>query len=215
MADFDGLIGDARGFLTQLAANNNRDWWQDNKARYDAQLRAPALALLDRMQPVLAGVSGTEVAPKLFRPHRDVRFSKDKTPYNTHLHMMWRLETGARQDPVFFFGVGLDYISAGAGMMGFDKAVLVDWRKFVDLDTARIMGTVTGLEAQGVRFREPALKRVPPPYDKEHAAERLLRMKGMVGSVDLPATGPLEALLGDAFKLLWPLNEMLVSVAEA
>ncbi len=215
MSDFDNLIGDARGFLTQLAANNNRDWWQDNKATYDSKLKAPALALLDQMQPKLAALSGLEVTPKLFRPHRDVRFSKDKTPYNTHLHMMWSLATGARQDMVFFFGVGLDYVTAGAGTMGFDKPVLVDWRKFVDLDTDRIMGVVTGLEGKGVQFREPALKRVPPPYDKDHPAERLLRMKGVVGSVALPPEGPLETQLEEAFALLWPLNEMLIGVAEA
>ncbi|MEY1556201.1 TIGR02453 family protein [Yoonia sp. R2331] len=215
MSELNSLIGDARDFLGQLAQNNSRDWWQDNKATYDAKLKTPALALLDQMQPKLKALSGLEAVPKLFRPHRDVRFSKDKTPYTTHLHMLWRLDTGARQDAVFFFGVGLDYITAGAGMMGFDKAVLADWRKFVDLDTDRIAGVVTGLERKGVHFRDPELKRVPPPFDKDHAGARLLRMKGVVGHLDLPESGPLEAQLTKAFTTLWPLNEMLIGIAEA
>ncbi len=215
MSEFDNLIGDARSFLSALAQNNTRDWWQENKATYDAKLKAPSLALLDAMAPKIAALSDLEVTGKLFRPHRDVRFSKDKTPYNTHLHMMWTLATGARQDMVFFFGVGLDYVSAGAGTMGFEKDVLSDWRKFVDLDTDRMMAIVADVEAKGGRLREPALKRVPSPYDKDHRAERLLRMKGVVASKEISETGPLEPALLSAFEDLWPLNALLISVAEA
>ena len=209
------LIPDARRFLNDLAGNNSRDWWQDHKATYETQLKAPALALLDQMTPKIAALTDCAVTPKLFRPHRDVRFSRDKTPYNTHLHMMWSLDTGARQDAVFFFGVGLDYVTAGAGMMGFDKPVLVDWRTFVDLDTDRILGVVDRLAAQGVHLREPALKRVPSPYDKDHRAGHLLRMKGLVGSMALTDTEPPMAQLDSAFDVLWPLNQMLIGVAEA
>ena len=116
MAD---LITDARAFLTRLNRNNTRDWWQAHKAEYDTGLRDPALALLDKMAPQLARLAGHDITTKLFRPHRDVRFSKDKTPYQTHLHMMWQIESEARQNPVFFFGIGLDYVTAGAGIMGY------------------------------------------------------------------------------------------------
>ncbi len=215
MPNHDTLITDARAFLGDLAANNSRDWWQDNKATYDDRLKAPALALLDKLTPPLAKLSGHAIKPKLFRPHRDVRFSKDKTPYNTHLHMMWQLEGDAPQLPVFFFGIGLDYITTGAGMMGFDKPVLANWRKMLDLDTDRIMGIVTVVEDQGFALRDPALKRVPSPYDQDHPAGRLLRMKGVVAGKELAADGPLPDRIMDNFRTLWPLNEMLISIAEA
>ncbi len=215
MSDFDTLISDARGFLGNLAQNNTRDWWQDNKDTYDTRLKAPALALLDEMQPKLARLTDLEVSTKLFRPHRDVRFSKDKTPYTTHLHMMWGLTSGARQSPVFFFGIGQDYVTAGAGMMGFDKPVLQDWRKFVDLDTDRVTAIFDATRAAGFGFREPDLKRVPPPYDKEHPAAELLRMKGVTASKGLDADKPLVPQIEAAFEALWPLNQLLIQVAEA
>ncbi|MBT8410855.1 MAG: DUF2461 domain-containing protein [Octadecabacter sp.] len=86
---FSTLIADAQTFLRSLAQNNSRDWFHANKPRYDSALRDPALALLDEMTPRLATLTGYAITPKLFRPHRDVRFSKNKTPYKTHLHMMW------------------------------------------------------------------------------------------------------------------------------
>jgi uncharacterized protein (TIGR02453 family) len=215
MTRSDPIITNARSFLQDLNANNNRDWWQEHKAIYDTQLKAPALALMDDLCAPLQQLTGVPVVPKLFRPHRDVRFSKDKTPYNTHLHMMWQVAADAPQNPVFFFGIGLDYVTAGAGMMGFDKPVLSNWRKMVDLDTARIAGLIARIEDQGFGLREPALKRVPSPFGQDHAAARLLRMKGVVASRELAGKGPLQKQLEDSFASLWPLNNLLISIAEA
>ena len=215
MPSYANLIKDAQKFYAALDQNNTRDWWLENKGTYDSDLKAPALALLDEMAPAIEKVAGCPVKPKLFRPHRDVRFSKDETPYNTHLHMMWGMEAGAPQNPVFFFGIGLDYVTAGAGLMGFDKPVLENWRRFVDLDTDRVTGIVEELKSKGYGFREPALKRIPSPFDKDHPAGDLLRMKGIVTSRDLGKPKDLPAALKDAFADLAPLNALLVQVAEA
>lgn len=215
MADTSSLIADARQFYGTLAGHNNRDWWLANKGTYDKALKAPALALLEDLTAPLATLADAPVKGKLFRPHRDVRFSKDKTPYNTHLHMMWGIETEARQSPVFFFGIGLDYVTVGAGIMEFDKAVLEDWRKFVDLDTQRIMGIVDGLQASGYGLREPALKRVPAGFASDHPAAQLLRMKGLVASREVTQTGGLSNVVLGHFKALWPLNDLLIQIAES
>jgi uncharacterized protein (TIGR02453 family) len=215
MTQFDPFIANAQAFLHDLKANNTRDWWQAHKAIYDDQLKTPALALMDAVCGPLQKLTGVPALPKLFRPHRDVRFSKDKTPYTTHLHMMWQIAAEAPQNPVFFFGIGLDYVTTGAGMMGFDKPVLSNWRKMVDLDTDRITGIIAGVEAQGFDLREPTLKRVPSPYEADHTAARLLRMKGVVASRELTGEGPLTKRLEDRFTNLWPLNDLLISIAEA
>lgn len=211
----DSLIADARAFLPRLAAHNTREWWADHKAEYDRALKAPALALLEEIRPHLTALTELPVKTKLFRPHRDVRFSKDKTPFTTHLHMMWQIETGARQDVVFFFGIGLDYITAGAGMMAFDKAVLVDWRKFADLDADRLLAVLDGVIAKGAHLNEPELKRVPPPHDPGHKAAHLLRMKGLRAQCALPLDATLPDDLMARFSDLWPLNQLLIQVAEA
>ena len=213
MAAYDGLIGTARGFLAELDANMSRDWFEAEKPRYETGLKRPALALLDDLAPRLAALTGETVTTKLFRPHRDVRFSKDKTPYTTHLHMMWALESEARQSPVFFFGIGLDYVTAGAGMMGFDKPVLEDWRKVVDLDTGRIQAVLAAAEADGFRRREPDLKRVPAPYPADHPAGDLLRLKGLTLSHELGVAAVLPEDLMAAFEALWPVNALLLEVA--
>lgn len=215
MDHFATLTTDARAFFKALNLQNTRDWWLENKANYDEKLKAPALVLLDQLTPELEKLTGEKITTKLFRPHRDVRFSKDKTPYNTHLHMMWQLQSTAPQNPVFFFGVGLDYITAGAGIMGFDKSVLVNWRKMVDLDTDRILRIVSDVQGEGFALREPALKRVPQPFPADHRAALLLRMKGCVASTELSPGTQLPDQLMQAFRNVWPLNALLLSIAEA
>ena len=215
MSDYATLVTDAVAFYDRLAANNTKAWWQDNKATYDTKLKAPALSLLEDISGPLQKLTDHPVTPKLFRPHRDVRFSRDKTPYNTHLHMMWALNTDAPQNPVFFFGIGRDYVTTGAGIMVFDKPVLTNWRKMVDLDTDRILQITGDVVARGFGLREPALKRVPPPYDKNHAAAELLRMKGIVASRNVAGKGPLTKQIMSAFEDAWPLNALLISIAEA
>ncbi len=80
-------------FLRALAKNNNKDWFTEHKAEYEAQLKAPCLAFIADLAAPLAKISPQFVAsPKpvggsLFRIYRDARFSKDKTPYKTHAGM--------------------------------------------------------------------------------------------------------------------------------
>ncbi len=211
---FDTLIPDAQTFVRALARDNTRDWFLAHKADYDAKLRAPALALLDALTPKLVELSGCPVVPKLFRANRDVRFSKDKTPYKTHLHMMWTIETGTRQNPVMFFGIDPDSVTVGTGMMEFSKEVLADWRKMVDLDGAYITQKLSLVTDKGYTPWEPKLKRVPSPFDKDHAHGDLLRQKGLVVTGTPPLTGDLVADLDAAFTDLWPLSDMLIGVAE-
>lgn len=171
---FETLVPDARAFLRDLAANNTREWFTENKARYEDQLKTPALALLDVLSADLGKLSEEPVKTKLFRPHRDVRFSKDKTPYHTHLHMLW---SGGGMN--WFLGIAPDYISAGAGVFAFDKAMLPLWRELVDRDGHKMAPALAALQAKGARLGEPELKRVPAPFDKDHPHGDLLRRKGL------------------------------------
>jgi len=211
---FDTLIKDAQTFVRALARDNTRDWFQAHKADYDTKLRDPAKELLDEMSPKLATLTGCTVTPKLFRIHRDVRFSKDKTPYNTHLHMMWTVDSGTRQNPVFLFGINQSDVTVGTGMMEFTKDVLMDWRKMVDLDGDHLMRRISAVTEQGYTLWAPKLKRIPPPFDKDHPHGALLRHKGIVATGQLDATGDLIAPISAAFEHLWPLSDMLIGIAE-
>ncbi|MEX0350238.1 MAG: TIGR02453 family protein [Paracoccaceae bacterium] len=179
---FAQLVPDAGRFLSQLAANNDRDWFQEHKPTYEDKLKAPAMGLLD----VIAAHLGPGTETKLFRPHRDIRFSKDKTPYHTHLHMLWSLPSDSKPRPALFFGIGLNYVSVGAGIMGFDKTALPVWRAAIDGDRgAALQAEIDKLTAGGLRVGEPELKRVPAPYDKDHPQGALLRRKALTVWHDL------------------------------
>jgi uncharacterized protein (TIGR02453 family) len=184
---FAHLITDARAFLGELAENNTRDWFADHKARYDSTLKAPALLLLDQVAHDLGSRTANGLGVKLFRPYRDVRFSRDKTPYHTHLHMMWTLGAKGR-GPAVFLGIAPGYVRLGGGVMGFDKAALTTWRAAVDGAAGdALRGMLDDLAAKGLTPDEPALKRVPAPYDKNHRHAHLLRRKGLSLWRDLPA----------------------------
>ena len=156
---FATLISDSRAFLNALADSNTKDWFNENKPTYETQLKAPALALLDTVAASLEKQTGQVPTTKLFRPHRDVRFSKDKTPYHLHLHMLWSTP------PVgYFFGIGRDYLSVGGGMMGFDKDQMTHWHAAVDGPKgAQLSDAIADLKAQGARMDDPAPNTVHAP----------------------------------------------------
>ena len=211
---FQGLIDTAQNFYRELDRNNSKQWWADNRAVYDDDLKPQATDMLASLSPRISDLVDAPVTSKLFRPHRDVRFSKDKTPYKTHLHMMWQIVDGqSRQSPVYFFGIGIDYVTVGTGIMAFDKSVLDDWRKFVDLDQMRVGEITKALKDDGFAFREPDLKRVPPPYPSDHPLSELLRMKGCVASRDIGSPPRLDDAVISAMTQATPLTQLLLQVA--
>ncbi|MCH2165324.1 MAG: TIGR02453 family protein [Marinovum sp.] len=198
---FDALIPDARAFLRALRANNSKLWFDENKKRYQERLKRPAELLLDAIQPALETLCAAPVKTKLFRPHRDVRFSTDKTPYHTYLHMLW---AGEGHAPGFFFGISPDYATAGMGWMRFEGAHLAAWREGIGApEGAEIQGAMSNLKP---RIDAPELKRVPAPFDADHPRADLLRRKSFVvwrDGLDVGA-GPLHYRIEQAFRDLWP-----------
>lgn len=205
-SELDGFVDNTRIFLTELAQNNSRDWFYDQKSRYDAFLKRPAEILLDQLVPDLSRLSGAAVRPKLFRPHRDVRFSEDKTPYHVHLHMLWSLPDGR----AWFFGLSPDYATAGAGVMQFDSPGLERYREAVASAAGAELDGMA--ETIGARVDPPVLKRVPAPYEADHERADWLRRKQLVFWLDGletdlqsdPANG-----LRDAFERLAPLQDWI------
>ncbi|MCW8921644.1 MAG: TIGR02453 family protein, partial [Sedimenticola sp.] len=100
MAVFEGFPDGTLPFLAELKANNNKAWFNDNKARYEALVREPALAFIESVGPGLAEISlhfraiPKKVGGSLMRVYRDTRFAKDKTPYKTNIGIQFRHELG-------------------------------------------------------------------------------------------------------------------------
>lgn len=209
---FAQLIPEARAFLRDLAAHNNRDWFLEHKARYDSTLKVPATLLMDQIAYDLGRETGQTLTPKLFRPHRDMRFSKDKTPYHTHLHMMWAIGGPGLSSPSLFFGISADSVRVGGGQMQFDKAALPDWRTAIDGPFGdKVQALLDDLASHGLTRNAPSLKRVPSGFSKDHPREELLRRKGLAvwGDLAMADWGRPVASLGQIYGRIFPLIDLL------
>ncbi|MDD9908981.1 MAG: DUF2461 domain-containing protein [Ahrensia sp.] len=180
---------DTVAFLRDLSSNNSRDWFHANKKRYETSVKAPAADVSAALADEVAHLTDTPHKAKIFRINRDVRFSKDKTPYNTHIHIALSPEEGGGVAPMWFFGLDTQKLVLGAGVFEFPKDRLDSWRERVaDDDGADLLTILNGLRANGARVAEPSLKRVPKPWSSDHPHEDLLRRKGLSVWIDLPDT---------------------------
>jgi TIGR02453 family protein len=164
-------------FLTELKANNTRDWFEANRSRCDALVTQPAKAFCAKLADRLSAASGAPVTAKLYRLHRDLRFSKDKTPYNTHVHMGFTGEgPGA-----WLVGLEPGSFVLGYGIMSLDGPLLDQWRQIVaGPEGAHLDSLLSDLQALSLRLDPPELKRVPAPYDPTHPRGALLKRKSLI-----------------------------------
>lgn len=181
---FHGFPKDSLRFLAELQANNNREWFAENKQRYEAGIKQPAEQFCAYICEALEALTGMAHKSKTFRIHRDVRFTKDKTPYNAHLHISF-MPAKAEAAPCWYFGMDMKKISLGAGVFSFDKNRLDLYRERVSGKKGRDLEKILiALESDGFRLSETELKRVPAPYPADHAHAVLLRRKGLSAWLD-------------------------------
>lgn len=205
MEDFSAAILVARDFLKKLKANNTRDWFLDHKKEYENAVKKPGTRIGEEIADRLSELTGHKARHKLFRVNRDVRFSKDKTPYNTHMHLLWDDGSG----PGFFLGVSPEYITAGCGVMGLQKERLDRYRAKVDKHGDTIAADIKALITKGYRLDDPDLKRVPSPYDKNHIHGDLLKRKSLALWFDFEGEMLSTDLLIDRFSELMPIYRFL------
>ena len=168
----------AMRFFQDLEDDNSREFWLAHADVYEREVKQPMLALLDslpeRYQPF-----------RLYRMNRDLRFTKDKSPYKIQQGAL--SEAGGADYYLHVDGTGL-LVAAGAYQLEPNqleryRAAVDDGRKGKALE--RILAD---LQRQGVETEmgQPALKTAPRGYAKDHPRIALLRRKGLVGSRTLP-----------------------------
>lgn len=203
---FTEMIDAAVPFLAELAENNSKAWFEPRKDHYAEVIRKPAELMAAILAEDLGRAVGQGLQPKVFRIHRDVRFSKDKTPYKTHLHMMW---SHAKTPAVLFFGVEPGQMVVGCGVMAFDAAQLVRYRAMLGSEGAAF---ATLIAAGRLSDHGPApLKRVPSPYAADHRHAELLRRKNLIVTRDMAQgwRGTLVKAIGQEIAPLLPLYHAL------
>lgn len=167
MTGFAGFGEGAVEFYDGLAVDNSKAYWTDQRAVYEADVRAPMQALLAALEPEFG-------AGKIFRPYRDVRFSNDKTPYKSHC--------GATAGP-FYVQVGADGLMAAGGYYRMAPDQVARFRTSVDDEHrgSALEKLLAAARADGITVGGETLKTRPRGVDPEHPRLDLMRHKGLYG----------------------------------
>ncbi|MFW9868999.1 MAG: DUF2461 domain-containing protein [Candidatus Thorarchaeota archaeon] len=197
---FTGFPKETLRFYSELKENNFRDWFNDRKEHYEEYVLKPAQSFVVAFGEKLKTISDsftydtrTNGRGSILRIYRDVRFSKDKTPYNTRLR--FRFGEGTPEKglyPGYFFGMDETGGRLLGGIYKFAKPTLDRYRKAILDDSsgkmlAKILDEIKnqkGFEIGGEHF-----KRVPRGFDDDHPRANLLRHDALyVSSPQIPVS---------------------------
>jgi uncharacterized protein (TIGR02453 family) len=221
---FSGFSPDAIQFLVDLAANNERAWFQPRKADFERLLKAPleALCVVLGETFVRRGIPlSADPGRSPFRIYRDVRFSKDKSPYKTHVSASFPWVGGGDRSAGGYFHLQPGEIYVGGGMWRPEPSLLAAWRTLVATDPKRVHAAIddpafvaTLGEVGGERF-----KRMPAGFTTDHPDAALLTLKditfGRRLSDDDVLTPALSETIADTFAAAIPVMRLLADLPAA
>ncbi|MDZ4253339.1 MAG: DUF2461 domain-containing protein [Sulfuritalea sp.] len=209
------------GFLDELAANNERAWFEENKPRYEALVREPALEFIAAMAPPLAKFAPhfraepRKMGGSLMRVFRDTRFARDKSPYKTNIGIQLRHELGKDvHAPGFYLHIATDECFFGAGCWHPEADALGHIRDLIAAQPKRWFAARDDRKFTAHwALAGDSLTRPPRGYAADHAAIEDLKRKDFIGLAALSfaeATGPgLVKLATERFAAAAPLMKFL------
>jgi uncharacterized protein (TIGR02453 family) len=218
-APFEGFRAEAIAFLANLAANNDRGWFTPRKTEYEELVKRPlealGAALAERF--TARGLPLTaDPAHSPFRVYRDVRFSKDKSPYKPYASAQFPMVGGG---PAGYVHIEPGEIFAGGGLWRPEPSALARWRHLVVADPARVRAAVKapGFTVVYGAVDGDRLVRVPTGYPKDSPDADLLRLKDIVfrrrlADADVMSPG-LPDLLADSYEAAMPVFKLLADIA--
>ena len=163
-------------FLRELKKNNNREWFKDNKTRYEEDVLDVALRFIQSMQDPLAEIAPhftavpTRMGGSLMRVYRDTRFSKNKIPYKTNIGIQFRHERAKDvHSPGYYVHVDPDEVFIGVGMWRPDSEPLRQIRERIAVRSGEWQRAIgTAAFKRNFSLGGDSLKRPPRGFDKEH-----------------------------------------------
>ena len=183
-APFLGFGPGAIDWFRGLAADNSKAYFEATRPTWEGDVRDPLERLLEEFGEELGG------PVRLFRPNRDVRFSKDKSPYKTHTYGYVSVpdtESG------LYISIGAAGLDAGSGYWQMAADQLARFRAAVDGSAgAALAEAVERLQASGLELWGDALKTAPRGFAKDHPHIHLLRMKDLLAGAQLDPAGTLD-----------------------
>jgi uncharacterized protein (TIGR02453 family) len=227
---FPGFPSQALRFLEDLERNNEREWFQAHKDHYLEHVLAPAqefvFALGERLKTISEGITydtRTNGSGSIMRIYRDLRFSKDKRPYNTRLRLFfWEGERKKMENPGFFLRIDPSGVELYAGTHRFVKPFLTAYREAVADDQlgTELEATIRTLTDAGPYvIGGQHYKRVPRGYDADHPRADLLRYNGLHAhspaiSPELITAPELVDVCFEHLRNMAPLHHWLVKVGQ-
>ena len=223
---FSGFPDGTFVFLETLAANNNREWFGLHRADYEHYFLEPAVAFVTELGPRLQQISKAiqfeaRVNGSIFRIQRDLRFSKDKTPYKPHLSLwFWEGTRRGWDSPSLFFRITAKELVLGAGMHRFERSTLDSYRRAVMDDEAgqSLLALLEEIRRAGPYGIGGATRRtIPRGYDRAHERAGLLLHEGLWASLeaDIPPetrSANFVDYCARHFKAISPINQWLSSM---
>ncbi len=214
---FPGFPKTTLTFLRQLKRNNNRDWFQENKAAYETAVKAPAEAFVEALNAKFAGFAPayiTEPRKAIYRIYRDTRFSSDKTPYKTHAGALFRRgDLPKHEAGAFYVGISPEGVEFAGGvyMPGPDQLRLL--REHIAENHERLEKLLNNatLRKLAGELQGTALQRPPKGYPADHPAVDWLRGKqwyfNKTLAADLATQPALVTTIAQAFAAMTPVVE--------
>jgi uncharacterized protein (TIGR02453 family) len=164
---FRGWPEECQRFFIGLELDNSKKYFDANRSTYEEAVKGPMVALIESLESDYG--SG-----KVFRANRDIRFSKDKSPYKTNIAGYAGMEGNGG-----YISLDARGLTVASGRYGFTPEELNKYRKKVASEATgtQLMAVVTKLERSGYKIGGEELKRVPAGFPQDHPRERLLRRK--------------------------------------
>jgi uncharacterized protein (TIGR02453 family) len=194
---------EAMKFLRGLARNNDREWFEARRDVYERAVKAPMLALIDEVNTAMEEFAPEHVRPPhkiMMRIYRDIRFSRNKQPYKTHLAAWWaRRGMEKTSGGGFYLQISPQQVMVAAGVYMPEREQLLTIRRWMSAHHEAYRANVKKLlKAKGAGFElsdAEALTRMPKGFTCDDPADALVRAKSWGVRASLPAELALEPVL--------------------
>jgi uncharacterized protein (TIGR02453 family) len=196
-SSFPGFPKECLTFFEQLGRHNDRDWFEEHRGDYEKHVLEPAAGFIAAMGEKLKAIAPRIIADprinkSIFRLYRDTRFSKDKTPYKTHLGIyMWEGEDKKLECPGFYFHLEPGHVLIGGGIYILTKPLLEIYRQSVVHERhGPELEKILDLAQKDFpnNLENEKYKKVPRGFTPDHPRAELLKFKGMTIGEQTPVS---------------------------
>jgi uncharacterized protein (TIGR02453 family) len=221
--DFEGFTKKGPQFLSELAHNNSKPWFAENRQRYLDHVLTPTQSLFRALEPVMLKIDPlfmTDPRPgkAITRPHRDTRFAADKAPYKSNIWFTYRRAIKEWQDcPVFYFELMPEGYRYGMGFFMASRQTMDGFRAIIDKDPARITRAAKSVFTAGFSVEGDCYAR--PLKEKPENLALWYNRKNLYLMIEKPHdktlfSHELVTMLSDAFKAIKPLYEIMCEASD-